>query len=102
MIIVRENNEGEYSEIGGRLNRGTPDEAAVQVAMFTRRGCDRVIRYAFVGQPDAARAVVAAVERVVKEGTRLTRDRGGTASTSDVGRTIAELVESRNVEELGT
>ena len=47
MVIVRENNEGEYSEIGGRLNRGTPDEAAVQVAMFTRKGCDRVIRYAF-------------------------------------------------------
>jgi tartrate dehydrogenase/decarboxylase/D-malate dehydrogenase len=47
MIIVRENNEGEYSEIGGRLYRGTPEEVAVQVAMFTRKGCDRVIRYAF-------------------------------------------------------
>jgi tartrate dehydrogenase/decarboxylase/D-malate dehydrogenase len=47
MVIVRENNEGEYSEIGGRLNRGTPEELAVQVAMFTRKGCDRVIRYAF-------------------------------------------------------
>jgi tartrate dehydrogenase/decarboxylase / D-malate dehydrogenase len=47
MVIVRENNEGEYSEIGGRLHRGTPDELAVQVAMFTRRGCDRVMRYAF-------------------------------------------------------
>src|SRR5437867_9076757 len=47
MVIVRENNEGEYSEIGGRLYRGTPEEAAVQVAMFTRRGCDRVMRYAF-------------------------------------------------------
>ena len=47
MIIVRENAEGEYSEIGGRLNRGTPDELAVQVAMFTRKGCDRVIKYAF-------------------------------------------------------
>jgi tartrate dehydrogenase/decarboxylase/D-malate dehydrogenase len=47
MVIVRENNEGEYSEIGGRLYRGTPEEAAVQVAMFTRKGCDRVMRYAF-------------------------------------------------------
>ena len=47
MVIVRENNEGEYSEIGGRLYRGTPEELAVQVAMFTRKGCDRVIRYAF-------------------------------------------------------
>src|SRR5262249_16552098 len=47
MVIVRENNEGEYSEIGGRVYRGTPEEAAVQMAMFTRRGCDRVMRYAF-------------------------------------------------------
>jgi tartrate dehydrogenase/decarboxylase / D-malate dehydrogenase len=47
MVIVRENNEGEYSEVGGRLYRGTPAELAVQVAMFTRKGCDRVIRYAF-------------------------------------------------------
>jgi tartrate dehydrogenase/decarboxylase/D-malate dehydrogenase len=47
MVIIRENNEGEYSEIGGRLYRGTPEETAVQVAMFTRNGCDRVMRYAF-------------------------------------------------------
>ena len=47
MIIVRENAEGEYSEVGGRFNRGTADELAVQVAMFTRKGCDRVIKYAF-------------------------------------------------------
>jgi tartrate dehydrogenase/decarboxylase / D-malate dehydrogenase len=47
MVIIRENNEGEYSEIGGRLHKGTPDETALQVATFTRRGCDRVIRYAF-------------------------------------------------------
>jgi tartrate dehydrogenase/decarboxylase/D-malate dehydrogenase len=45
--IVRENSEGEYSELGGRLYRGTEDELAVQDAVFTRRGCDRVIRYAF-------------------------------------------------------
>jgi tartrate dehydrogenase/decarboxylase/D-malate dehydrogenase len=47
MVIVRENNEGEYSEIGGRMYRGTPEEAAIQVAMFSRKGCDRVMRYAF-------------------------------------------------------
>src|SRR5919109_2102710 len=47
MLIVRENNEGEYSEIGGRLYRDTPDELAVQQAVFTRKGCDRVMRYAF-------------------------------------------------------
>jgi len=47
MMIVRENNEGEYSEIGGRLYRGTPEELAVQQSVFTRKGCDRVMRYAF-------------------------------------------------------
>jgi tartrate dehydrogenase/decarboxylase/D-malate dehydrogenase len=45
--VVRENNEGEYSNIGGRLYSGTDDELAVQQAVFTRRGCDRVMRFAF-------------------------------------------------------
>src|SRR6202022_929493 len=45
--VVRENNEGEYSEIGGRLYAGTENEMAMQEAVFTRRGCDRVMRYAF-------------------------------------------------------
>lgn len=47
LLIVRENSEGEYSEIGGRVNRGTPEEMAVQESVFTRRACDRIIRYAF-------------------------------------------------------
>jgi tartrate dehydrogenase/decarboxylase/D-malate dehydrogenase len=45
--IVRENNEGEYSNIGGRLYEGTDDEMAVQQTVFTRRGVHRVMRYAF-------------------------------------------------------
>jgi tartrate dehydrogenase/decarboxylase / D-malate dehydrogenase len=45
--VVRENNEGEYSEMGGRIYRDTPDEFAVQETIFTRRGSDRIIRYAF-------------------------------------------------------
>jgi tartrate dehydrogenase/decarboxylase / D-malate dehydrogenase len=44
---VRENNEGEYSEIGGRLYSGTPMEMAMQQAVFTRLGCDRIMRFAF-------------------------------------------------------
>ncbi len=47
MVIVRENNEGEYSEIGGRLYRDTDDELAIQQSVFTRKGCDRVMRFAF-------------------------------------------------------
>jgi len=45
--IVRENTEGEYSQIGGRLHAGSADEIVVQEAVFTRRGTDRIIRYAF-------------------------------------------------------
>jgi tartrate dehydrogenase/decarboxylase/D-malate dehydrogenase len=47
LMVVRENNEGEYSNIGGRLYSGTEEEFAVQQSVFTRRGCDRIIRYAF-------------------------------------------------------
>lgn len=46
-VVVRENNEGEYSEIGGRLYRGQDEELAVQEAVFTRRGTATVMRYAF-------------------------------------------------------
>ncbi|HLQ76187.1 MAG TPA: tartrate dehydrogenase, partial [Terriglobia bacterium] len=46
-VIVRENNEGEYSEVGGRVNRGTELDMAIQQSIFTRRGCDRIITYAF-------------------------------------------------------
>ena len=45
--VVRENNEGEYSEIGGRLYEGTDHEMAMQESVFTRRGVDRVLDYAF-------------------------------------------------------
>ena len=47
LVVVRENVEGEYSEIGGRLNRGFSDELAVQEAVFTRVGVERIARYAF-------------------------------------------------------
>jgi len=47
MIIVRENTEGEYSEIGGRLYRGQAEEVVVQESIFTRVGVDRVMRHAF-------------------------------------------------------
>lgn len=47
MIILRENCEGEYSEIGGRLYAGTDAETAMQQTVFTRMGTDRIIRQAF-------------------------------------------------------
>ncbi|HEY4269652.1 MAG TPA: tartrate dehydrogenase [Galbitalea sp.] len=45
-VIVRENNEGEYSEIGGRLYRGTLEESAHQTAVFTLRGVQRIAAFA--------------------------------------------------------
>jgi len=47
ICVVRENNEGEYSEVGGRLNHNTDAEIVLQETVFSRRGCDRIIRYAF-------------------------------------------------------
>ncbi|PYV33554.1 MAG: tartrate dehydrogenase [Acidobacteria bacterium] len=47
MLFVRENTEGEYAGLGGRFKRGTEDEVAIQQAVFTRRGVERVMRYAF-------------------------------------------------------
>ena len=45
--VVRENTEGEYSSIGGRIFEGTDRETVMQTATFTRRGIDRVLKYAF-------------------------------------------------------
>jgi len=46
-VIVRENTEGEYSEVGGKMFAGTDSEFVVQQSIFTRRGTDRIIRYGF-------------------------------------------------------
>jgi tartrate dehydrogenase/decarboxylase / D-malate dehydrogenase len=47
MICVRENSEGEYSGVGGRIHRGTAHEVAQQVGVFTRHGIERILRYGF-------------------------------------------------------
>lgn len=46
-VIVRENSEGEYAGVGGRVHKGLPEEVATDVAMFTRSGVTRIIRFAF-------------------------------------------------------
>jgi tartrate dehydrogenase/decarboxylase/D-malate dehydrogenase len=47
MICVRENTEGEYAGVGGRVHQGMDDEVAIQSTVFTRSGTERIIRYAF-------------------------------------------------------
>jgi tartrate dehydrogenase/decarboxylase/D-malate dehydrogenase len=46
-VVVRENTEGEYAQVGGVLYQGAPHEVAVQSAVFTRQGTERIIRFAF-------------------------------------------------------
>ena len=46
-LIIRENSEGEYAGHGGRAHRGLPEEVATETAIFTRRGVERIMRYAF-------------------------------------------------------
>jgi tartrate dehydrogenase/decarboxylase/D-malate dehydrogenase len=46
-LIVRENSEGEYAGNGGRTHRGLPEEVATETAIFTRRGVERIMRFAF-------------------------------------------------------
>jgi len=46
-VVIRENSEGEYVDNGGRLKRGTPDEVAVQTALHSRKGVERILRYGF-------------------------------------------------------
>src|SRR6266568_4551592 len=46
-VVIRENTEGEYGNVGGRIFEGTEHEAAMQQAIFTRKGTDRIMKYAF-------------------------------------------------------
>ena len=47
VTVVRENTEGEYSDSGGRMFGGTPHEVVIQESVFTRRGVERIVRYAY-------------------------------------------------------
>src|SRR6202163_1647645 len=64
--IVRENTEGEYSAVGGGMFEGTDAEVVIQESIFTRRGVDRILRYAF----ELARS------RPRKQGTSATKAKG--------------------------
>ncbi|MFV3305398.1 tartrate dehydrogenase [Pseudomonas sp. NY15181] len=46
-VVIRENTEGEYSSLGGRMFEGTENEFVLQESVFTRRGVDRILKYAF-------------------------------------------------------
>ena len=62
ILCVRENSEGEYSGVGGRYHRGLPDEVALQTAVYTRRGVERIARYAFERARERSRRLASATK----------------------------------------
>ena len=61
ILVVRENSEGEYSQIGGTIH-DPPDDMAMQVSVFTRRSVDRVVRFAFEAAMRRRRHLVSATK----------------------------------------
>lgn len=62
ILCVRENTEGEYSGLGGRFHQGRPEESAIQTSLFTRRGVERVARYAFERARERRRRLASATK----------------------------------------
>jgi tartrate dehydrogenase/decarboxylase/D-malate dehydrogenase len=63
IVCVRENSEGEYCGVGGRVHAGTPDELAEQTGIFTRRGIERIARYAFTLAASRPRKLLASATK---------------------------------------
>jgi tartrate dehydrogenase/decarboxylase / D-malate dehydrogenase len=62
ILCIRENTEGEYAGIGGRSRAGTADEVALQTSVFTRRGVERIVRYAFDRAMERERTLASATK----------------------------------------
>jgi tartrate dehydrogenase/decarboxylase/D-malate dehydrogenase len=62
-VIVRENSEGEYAGVGGRVHRGLPEEVATDVSMFTRAGVLRIMRHAFRAAQSRPRKLLTVVTK---------------------------------------
>lgn len=68
LLVYRENTEGEYVNAGGRIYQGFPDEVALQSAVFTRRGCERIIRAAFEAAQKRPRQRLASITKSNAQG----------------------------------
>jgi tartrate dehydrogenase/decarboxylase/D-malate dehydrogenase len=62
ILCIRENTEGEYAGIGGRFHVGQPEESAIQTSLFTRRGVERIARYAFERARERKRRLASATK----------------------------------------
>jgi tartrate dehydrogenase/decarboxylase / D-malate dehydrogenase len=63
MLVYRENTEGEYAPVGGRLYQEMPAEVAINTAVFTRRGCERIMRAAFAAARNRPRKLVTSITK---------------------------------------
>jgi len=63
MLVYRENTEGEYAPVGGNLYPGTEHEIAVQTGVFTRRGCERILRAAFEAAKGRTRKLLTSITK---------------------------------------
>ncbi len=68
MLVFRENTEGEYANVGGRLYRDRPQDVAIQTSVFTRHGCERIIRAAFEKATTRPRKRVASITKSNAQG----------------------------------
>jgi tartrate dehydrogenase/decarboxylase/D-malate dehydrogenase len=68
ILVFRENTEGEYANVGGRLYQATSEEVAIQTSVFTRRGCERIIRAAFEKARSRPRKRVASITKSNAQG----------------------------------
>ena len=68
MLVFRENTEGEYANIGGRLYQHTDHDVAIQTSVFTRRGCERIIRAAFEAAVKRPRQRLASITKSNAQG----------------------------------
>ncbi|PAF43893.1 tartrate dehydrogenase [Helicobacter sp. 11S03491-1] len=62
-VVVRENTEGEYSAVGGKMFEGTENEFVIQESIFTRRGVDRVLAYAFTLAQNSAKKTLSSATK---------------------------------------
>ena len=86
-VVVRENTEGEYAGAGGRSHRGLPIEVAVETAIFTRKGVERVVRYAFQLARSRRRRLVSATKSNAQQHAMTLWDE----VVEEVGRDFADV-----------
>ena len=89
-VIVRENSEGEYAGVGGRVHRGLPEEVATDVSMFTRAGVARIMRFAFALARSRPRKLLTVV-------TKSNAQRHGMVMWDEIAAEVAARVSRRDL-----